>query len=574
MRPASIVFVHPWTGRAEAACKAVASLYPDATLRVLAHRELRELGWRKQLRAFRELKGQALVFFFKSLEDMYEPQILPWVGLVHRCKETVLADEASQTRVYRRKDWLRLFPSFLLSGLLDGVVLIVSYVILRLLILRTKPVPLSYVPKEKTPFDLAYLYPYPQDRAGVGGAMTHVYGLLAGLAAQGARCTIFSGRPLDAIGFPLHEIPAKRRFYLLRELLLLSYNVTFSRGVARELRKTEAKTLYQRHGRFVVAGALVSRSLQIPLVLEYNGSEDWIAGHWDPARFRFWLRLCEDCALASASLIVVVSDALREELISRGIPSERILVTPNAVDPAIFRPGRGGEDVRRQLGFVPADVVVCFLGTFSYWHGIEVLQDAIHRLLNSAPQSSPAARLRFLLVGQGPLQAEMRRGCAKFEEAGVVVFTGAVAHERVPAYLDAADILVSPHVPMPDGRPFFGSPTKLFEYMAMGKAIVASNLDQLGRVLRHGETAWLVPPGDANQLAAAIQLLACEPETRARLGRKARKAATDRYTWAQNAARLLARLESSSRALGQHVVRTSDYARSEPLPGVVRPNRE
>ncbi len=99
------------------------------------------------------------------------------------------------------------------------------------------------------------------------------------------------------------------------------------------------------------------------------------------------------------------------------------------------------------------------------------------------------------MIGAGPELGEAKRviDAAGFTEA--VIFTGLVAQEEGPSYLAACDILVSPHVPNADGTPFFGSPTKLFEYMAMGRGIVASDLDQIGEVLRHGETAWLVPPG-------------------------------------------------------------------------------
>ena len=77
-----------------------------------------------------------------------------------------------------------------------------------------------------------------------------------------------------------------------------------------------------------------------------------------------------------------------------------------------------------------------------------------------------------------------------------MIFTGSLPSDKVAEYLDASDILVSPHIPMPDGSRFFGSPTKLFEYMAMGKAIVASRLEQLAEVLEHDRTAWLVTPGN------------------------------------------------------------------------------
>ena len=116
-----------------------------------------------------------------------------------------------------------------------------------------------------------------------------------------------------------------------------------------------------------------------------------------------------------------------------------------------------------------------------------------------------------MLIGDGLLHGEMRSALAEYEQTGAVIFTGPVPREKVAEYLDAADILVSPHVPMPDGSRFFGSPTKLFEYMAMGKGIVASRLEQLAEVLEHERTAWLVRPGDAEDLAEGILRLALDP---------------------------------------------------------------
>jgi glycosyltransferase involved in cell wall biosynthesis len=102
----------------------------------------------------------------------------------------------------------------------------------------------------------------------------------------------------------------------------------------------------------------------------------------------------------------------------------------------------------------------------------------------------------------------------------------------------AADILAAPTVVMP-GKPFFGSPSKLFEYMATGTAIVASDLDQLGEVLTHRKTAWLVRAADDKALADAFQFLAEHADLRHELGRQARAAVLEGYTWRHNAARVL-----------------------------------
>jgi glycosyltransferase involved in cell wall biosynthesis len=114
-----------------------------------------------------------------------------------------------------------------------------------------------------------------------------------------------------------------------------------------------------------------------------------------------------------------------------------------------------------------------------------------------------------------------------------------VGHDRVPALLDACEILVAPHVPLADGSEFFGSPTKVFEYMAMGKAIVASRLGQIGDVLVDEETALLVQPGNVGELMSAIMRLVESEDLRRSLGSKAREVAEREHTWTHNARRVL-----------------------------------
>lgn len=532
------VYLHVRTGPVEDAKRLVEAHYPDCELTVLSHRELREAGWKGQVRALRNLRGKALVFYCQSLGEIYQPQLLVWTGLVHKCGDTVIADGSGHFRVYRRKDWIRLFPKTLLSALYDVLVLFSSWIFLQLLKYAKRQYPAAVNAGDQD-LDVCYLYPYPLDHSTIGGALSHVRGFLGGLAKENVRCEIYSGRELPSVPFPVRVIPARWTYFLLWEPLVILYNLSFVFRVRKSLGGRRVGMIYQRHGRFIFVGALLSRWLRAPLVLEYNGSEDWTAQFWDPSRFRTWLRLCEEVSLSSASLIVVVSKPLRDDLLRLDIPDERILVNPNAVDPETFQPECGGVELRKRLGVSEADVVVCFIGSFSYWHGIPVLQEAIQKLLGGQSDRVQTARLRFLLIGDGPLHAELRAALRMFEETDDVIFTGAVAHDKVPAYLDASDVLVSPHLPAPDGKPFFGSPTKLFEYMAMSKAIIASRLDQLALVLKHEETALLITPGDSEELARAINRLAENPEMRSSLGRRAREAAVAHHTWQQNACRVL-----------------------------------
>src|SRR5205085_4246369 len=130
-----------------------------------------------------------------------------------------------------------------------------------------------------------------------------------------------------------------------------------------------------------------------------------------------------------------------------------------------------------------------------------------------------------LMIGDGATLPDVTRILSEGRAIDATVLTGLVPQQDGAAYLSACDVLVSPHVPNPDGTPFFGSPTKLFEYMAMGKAIVASRLEQIGEVLEDGKTALLVPPGDVDALAAGLARLADDATLRECLGAEARRVA-------------------------------------------------
>jgi len=529
------VFVLVLAGQQRDALAFAQQRYPACEAVILSKTELRERGWKSQLRRLRQLKGEALLIFTDSFKSLQEPTLLKLTVLVHRCRETVLVDSSGSFEASNRAGIFGLLSRSLIAAVADVIVFACVWIGLRLFQVWLA---LGREPKAQVGLlDLAFLYPSQAGLDSPGGALTHVTGFLSGLVQEGARSVVFSGQPLHT-ACDVHHISGSRHLHLFREASTLSYNIRFISAARKLLAQKRARLLYQRHGRFLFAGALLSRVMGIPLVLEYNASEDWMAKHWDPTRFSPWLRLCEKVSVRAASLIVVVSNPLKQQLTEVGVPAERILVNPNAVDPEWFQPDCGGAKVRQNLEIRSKDIVVCFVGTFSYWHGVAVLEQAIRSLLDKT--QSVSCPLKFLLVGDGPLAPQLRNALEPYAQNGLVIFTGAIPHRSVRTYLDAADILVSPHVSMPGGRPFFGSPTKLFEYMAMGKAIAASALDQIADVLEHGRTALLVKPGDPSDLAETIKRLAADRQLRMELGRNARETALVSHTWRQNARRVLA----------------------------------
>ncbi len=550
-----VIYLYVWSGDASHARALVGARYPGSEIREFPHRRLRESGFLERIRLLRGFRGQAVVFYVESLDGFRYRQMIECIHFLHRCRETVLCDAGGRWEPMRTYQILRAAPRILLSILLDLKTLGFWWCYLRLRLLRAAPV---VTHSNNGDPEIGYLMPRLASVGSSGGAISHIRGFLYGLKGLGRSCRVFSGIPLAQDAFETEIVEPARRPYFFWEAAMLSYNFRFVRGVRRELGSAAPAAFYQRHCRFAIAGALLATRLKVPLILEYNGPEGWIADHWDPTPFRRLIALCEEWTLRCAARVIVVSEVLREELAGRGISADRIRVNPNAVDPDQFYPGPAREAGRKNLNVAPDEVLIGFAGSFSLWHGIEILERAIVRLF-SDPSTS---RLRFVLMGTGLLHGEMRSALAAYEKTGRVIFTGSLPSEKVVEYLDASDILVSPHIPMPDGSRFFGSPTKLFEYMAMGKGIVASRLEQLAEVLEHDQTGWLVTPADVDELAEAIRGLALDPAKREALGIAARRAAIERHSWSRNVSWALSDLP---RPAGDHrvVMSTADLFRNE-----------
>lgn len=376
-----------------------------------------------------------------------------------------------------------------------------------------------------------------------GGSVTHISGVLNQLheLVGPVRMVTTDVIPMVSQDIGVSVVRPDSRLGDVPELNALLFNEQFERRVMAILGDERPRFIYQRYSVNNIAGLLLAERLQVPLVLEYNGSEVWINRHWgkvlddeDTA-----VRL-EQLNLSHAALIVVVSDVLANELQGRGVATERILVNPNGVDPQCYRPDiPTGKLVRRYA--LEDRKVIGFIGSFGPWHGAQVLVQAYAELLRRNP--GLRGQVRLMMIGDGQLMPQVQ---AEIAQAGLepdVILTGRVAQAEGPEYLAACDVLVSPHVPNSDGSAFFGSPTKLFEYMAMGRPIVASDLDQIGDVLVHEQTALLVPPGDPVAIAAAIERLLDDPPLTQSLASNARDTALRKHTWRRHTDRILARLD-------------------------------
>jgi glycosyltransferase involved in cell wall biosynthesis len=380
---------------------------------------------------------------------------------------------------------------------------------------------------------------------GAGGSVGHTAGVLNNLAAAFGPPLFFTTDRIATVdaAIPTCLIRPAAAFWDFPDAVAFAFNGRFTRRVRRALGGRRPAFFYQRYCLNNHAGVQLARHYSVPLALEYNGSEVWVNRHWGRRPARAYERLSERIErlnLEAADLVVVVSQALKDELTAAGIPAAKILVNPNGVDPERYAPWIDGAAVRARYGLA-GRTVIGFIGTFGPWHGPEVLVDAVARLLREHPGERP--RIRLLLIGDGALMPLVRQRIAEQGLEDVCVRTGLIPQAEGPTHLATCDILAAPHVPNPDGSAFFGSPTKLFEYMAMGRGIVASDLGQIGEVLTHDRTAWLVRPGCAASLAAGLKVLLDDPARRARLGAAARQEAVARYSWRRHTERIVRALE-------------------------------
>jgi glycosyltransferase involved in cell wall biosynthesis len=372
-----------------------------------------------------------------------------------------------------------------------------------------------------------------------GGSIAHIAGVANALVDEGFELDFVSASEPIGIKHAAHiQLLAPPRTY---GLPVEGNLYRFGRAVPRQLRSaTRPSFVYQRHSVGSYAGAVISRRMEVPLVLEYNGSEVWVARNWGrPLRYEQLALDAEDASLRHAHVVVTVSQVLADELAARGVEPERIVWHPNGVDATMFAPERFSDEQRLELRrahrIAPDAVVVTFVGTFGQWHG----GDVFARTIRSEAEWARANNVHFLLVGDGLKMPQVRAELEGLDD--IATLTGLVPQDDAPLYLAASDVLVSPHVPNADGSPFFGSPTKVFEYMAAGKAIVASDLDQVGDVLRD-DLAILVRPGDANDLARGLKEAVGDAHRRGVLGSRARAQVLERYTWDHHVAAILARL--------------------------------
>lgn len=381
--------------------------------------------------------------------------------------------------------------------------------------------------------------------AKVGGSFSHTSGIINALSAE------FGGVEFVTTD----EVPCLSEDVVPKEIDLArvegwadgaALHFVAQRGLFAEAVRLTGESnrpafVYQRASLGDVSGLMLARHLRRPFVLEYNGPETWVARHWgEGIPYAESFERIETELLQRADLVVAVSQPLVEDAVNRGAAPDRVLLCPNATDPERFHPDLDGESTRSCLG-VSGRKTALLMSSFGPWHGVEVAIEAYALMLQRAPHLRACTSL--ILAGSGERESQARQLSGNLGiQPPNVVFTSMVPYEQAPKMLAAGDVLLSPQIRNPDGTRFFGSPTKIFEYLAMGRTIIASDLDQIGEVINHEVNGLLVPPSDIGALAEALRRVFDDPAAHTELGRRARMDAVAIHSWRERVQRISNRL--------------------------------
>ncbi len=285
----------------------------------------------------------------------------------------------------------------------------------------------------------------------------------------------------------------------------------------------------------------------IPVIYEVRGflEDSWqsrASGDVSASEGYRLSRAAETWCMREADLVVTLGEAMREEIMARGIPGSRIVVVPNAVPPEFLGPLPGVEGLRGQLGIGAGDLVPGLVSSLYAHEGVRYFLEAAALLRRRRVPVRP------LIVGEGPERPALEHLSRQLGLAGVAVFTGQVPVAEVRRYHAVLDLFVISRTS--DRVCQLVTPLKPVEAMASGLCVVASEVAALREIVEHKSTGALITPQDPVALANCLESLLYSPDVRREAGARAREWVARERTWARNAERYRKAYESLGIAAG------------------------
>jgi len=240
----------------------------------------------------------------------------------------------------------------------------------------------------------------------------------------------------------------------------------------------------------------------------------------------------ETTAALNADVVITITEALKNEMISRGVPANKIEVLPNGVVSDRFKPLEQNMKLAKELG-LENKIVIGFIGSFVQYEGLEYLVDAVKILVDKG-----ITNLGVLMVGDGAVWEKTKDRVEKLDLNDYFVFTGRVPHEEVEEYYSLVNIAPFPRKGLPVCE--MVSPLKPFEAMAMEKAVLSSNVAALEEIVKDGYNGLLFEKDNVEDFADKLEILINDDDLRAKLGKQAREWVIKERDWRVISKKLIA----------------------------------
>jgi glycosyltransferase involved in cell wall biosynthesis len=376
---------------------------------------------------------------------------------------------------------------------------------------------------------------YHHRTASKDGQAVHIEEMIAALRDQGHEVKVVApaasddGKMGGGVGW-VHKLRNSLP-NAIYELLELTYSLVAYRALAAAAREFKPDVLYERYNLFLLAGLMLKRRLGIPMLLEVNSPLVQERMQHSGGLALPWLaRWAEGAAWRGADVVLPVTRVLAGHVKAYGVPDERIVVIPNGINETHFAAAPDPTLAKTERG-LSGKLVLGFTGFVRDWHGVDRV------IAWMATQDAPA-NAHLVVVGDGPVRADLEAQARQLGLADRVSFTGVIHRDQVPNWVAAFDIALQPAVVA------YASPLKLMEYLVMAKAIVAPSTPNLCEVLTDNQNALLFDPADPRGFETALTRLCADANLRLRLaaGAYATIAKLD-LTWAGNASRVAALAE-------------------------------
>lgn len=371
---------------------------------------------------------------------------------------------------------------------------------------------------------------YHHRTASRDGQSTHIDEMIGGLRAEGhsvveispqiAGDNVSGGSP-GWVGQLKARLP--RQVYELAEL---AYSVVAYRRLADAIMQDRPDGIYERYNLYLLAGIWAKKRFGLPLILEVNAP---MAVERRQYGGLSWPRLADWAELyvwKLADVILPVTQVLADYMVAKGIDPARIQVIPNGINEDHYKNLPSSAQAKDQLG-LSGRLVVGFTGFVRGW-------DRLDRIMVWVAQRAAQHNVHLLVIGDGPARDEIEACAVQLGVADRLTFTGAVPREQVPALSVAFDIaLQTALVP-------YASPLCLFEYLALGKAIVAPDQPNHHEILTSGVDALLYDPDDAAGIENALDALSQDGALRECIGVAAQALILRKQlTWRQHARKVV-----------------------------------